>query len=230
LILAILLFGQTFVYAQDKSILKLADEYSLALAKFQRQNSKLSLENLFRKGQDVSEKWDELEDLSEADYARIEKKMKGFVINREEIIYIEPDLKFYAQLAKTRGEKSDIAFFNLMLQIKPDYVWAAYIEQQTDVTGCTRYGGGLLTRLYGKALQFKRTYPKAYKTEIDEEIDKIVSEFNDNICACGDRASVLREFRLFIKTFPRDKLTPKIKNYLKTVEAQKEFRYDCQSG
>jgi hypothetical protein len=230
IVLIIMLFGQTFVYAQNKSILKLADEYSLALAKFRTRKSKLSLANLFRKGQDVSEKWDELEDLSEADYARVEKKMKGFIINREEIIFIEPDLKFYARLAKTRGKKSDVAFFNLMRQIKPDYVWAAYIEQQTDVTGCTRYGSGLLTRLYGKALQFKRTYPKAYAKEIDEEIDEIVSSFNDNICACGDRAGVIREFRLFVKTFPRDKKTPEIKKYLRTFETQKDFRFYCSSG
>jgi hypothetical protein len=228
--LLIVFIGQTAVYSQDKSMLQLADEYSLALKKYERQKSKTSVESVLRKGEAVSAKLEVIEDLSDADYLLLEKKMKGFVVNREEILYIEPDLKFFAQLAKTRGTKSDVAFFALMRQIKPDNVWAAYIEQQTDVTGCTRFGSGLMTRLYGKALQFKRTYPKAYRAEIDEEISDLASKFNDNLCACGDRASVLREFRLFIKTFPRDKHTPEIKKYLKNVKSRKDFTYNCESG
>jgi hypothetical protein len=228
--LLIVFIGQTAAYSQDKTILQLAEEYSLALKKYERQKSRTSVESVLRKGVAVSEKIYDIEDLSDADYALLEKKMKGFVLNREEILYINPDLKFFAQLAKTRGTKSDAAYFALMRQIRPDNVWAAYIEQQTDVTGCTRFGSGLMTRLYGKAMQFKRAYPKSFRAEIDEEISKLASEFEGNICACGDRAGVLREFRLFVKTFPRDKHTPEIKKSLKSIERGQKFRYYCQSG
>lgn len=228
--LLIVFFGQSNIYSQDKSILKLADEYSIALEKYRRQKSRVSVESVLRKGQAVSEKIGVIEDLTEAEYSFLEKKMKGFVVNRREILYIEPDLKYFAELAKMRGTKSDVAFFALMRQFKPDNVWAAYIEQQTDVTGCTRFGSGLMTRLYKKALQYKRTYPKAYRVEIDEEISELVLSFNDNLCACGDRASVLREFRIFIKAFPRDKHTPQIKKYLKNIKSRKDFRYNCASG
>ena len=228
--LFIVFTGQTAVYSQDKTILQLADEYSLALEKYERQKSKTSIESLLRKGNAVSEKIWVIEDLSADEYALLEMKMKGFVLNREEILYINPDLKFFAQLAKTHGIKSDVAYFALMRQIRPDNVWAAYIEQQTDVTGCTRYGSGLMTGLYKKALRFKSNYPKAYRAEIDEEISELTSKFRDNLCACGDRESVLREFRIFIKTFPRDKQTPKIKKYLKNPKSRKDFRYNCDSG
>ena len=76
------------------------------------------------KGKAVNNKIEEIESLSDADYALLEKKMKGFVINRDEVLYIEPDLKFFGQLSKSRGTKADIAFFDLMPAIKGDSVFA----------------------------------------------------------------------------------------------------------
>ncbi|HEX9963161.1 MAG TPA: hypothetical protein VGB00_19675 [Pyrinomonadaceae bacterium] len=218
------------VYAQDKSIMSLADEYALALRKFQTQRTRASLEGVVRKGNAVGEKLSELEDLSEAEYALLEKKMKGFVVNRDETLVIEPDLKFFAQLAKTRGTTADTAFFGLMHEIKPDNVWAAYNERQTDYSGCTVYGKGVLTALYGKALRFKKAYPQAYAVDINEEINEILEEFTGGTCACGNRAGVEREFRSFIKTFPKDKNTPAIKKRLANLGNNKTFRFNCQSG
>jgi hypothetical protein len=218
------------VRSQNKSILQLADDYSLALGKYQRQKSRASVESVMRKGKAVGGKLDEIEALSDADYVLLEKKMQGFVVNRQEILFIEPDSMFFARLAKTRGTKADLAFFALMPQIRPQNVWAAYIDQQTDVTGCTLYGNGALTGLYGKALQFKRAYPKAYVVDINKEIDEILSEFTDGTCACGSRASVEKEFRAFIKTFPKDKNTPVIKKRLANLKRNKDFRFNCESG
>lgn len=220
--------GISIVHAQNKSILILANEYALALKKVQRQKSKKSIEHLIDKGSAVADQSGELESLSEADYALLEKKMKGFVINREEILFIKPTFMFFTQFSKTHGTKADIAYFALMHEIKPDDVWSAYVEQQTDVTGCTIYGKGTLTRLYGKALRFKRSYPKAYVKDVNEEIDNILEEFTRGTCACGDRNGVLKEFQLFIKTFPKDKNTPTIKRRLANIE--KNFRFNCQSG
>jgi hypothetical protein len=217
--------------AQKKSILRLAENYSSALKTFQTRKTPVSLENVLRKGLIVTEKLDELENLSESDYSLLEKKMKGFLVNRTELVFIEPDLKFFSDLAAKRGTKADAAFFGLMREFKPNSVWAAYIEQQTDVTGCTIYGNGLLTKLYGKALQFKKKYPKSYVREVDEETDNILlNAFSDNVCACGDRNSVLKEYRSFIKTFPTDKKTPAVKKNLTTLEKSKDARFNCQSG
>ncbi|MEP6923045.1 MAG: hypothetical protein ABI954_01160 [Pyrinomonadaceae bacterium] len=218
------------VYSQNQSILKLADDYSHALKKFQIQKNRRSIEGILRKGKAVAEKLDELESLNKTEYSLLERKMRGFVVNRDEILFIEPDSKFFAKLAARHGTRADIAFFYLLGELRPDGVWAAYIEQQTDVTGCTIYGQGLLTKLYGKSLQFKKNYPKSYISDIDEEINAILSGFTESLCACGERESVLKEFRLFIKTFPKDKNTPAIKKRLAEIKKSKDFRFKCQSG
>ncbi len=220
----------SFVHAQNKPILTAANQYALALKKVQTRKSKKSIEPLIGKGRAVADHFDELESLSEAEYALLGKKMQGFVINREEVLFIEPEFKFFSRFSKTHGTKTDIAYFALLHAIKPDDVWTAYFEQQTDVTGCTRYGKGILTNLYGKILQFKRAYPKAYVEDIKEEMNNILEEFTGGTCACGDRRGVLKEFRLFIKTFPNDKNTPVIKKRLAKIEKEKDFRFNCQSG
>jgi hypothetical protein len=219
------------VSAQDKIVLQLAEEYSRTLKNYQAQKSRISLESVLRKGKAVAERLDEVESLSDAEYAVLEKKMKGFVVNREEVVFVKPDLKFFAQLSQRWGTKTDAAFFVLMRVIRPDDVFPVYTERQTDVSGCTIYGIGALTVLYGQALKFKNTYPQAYTPDIDEEINEILDEFTGaDVCACGDSASVRREFRLFIKTFPKDKNTAIVRKRLANLEKNKNNRFKCQSG
>ena len=79
-------------------------------------------------------------------------------------------------------------------------------------------------------LQFKKIYSKVYVTDVTEETDKILEEFIEGTCACGSRNSVLKEFQLFVKTFPNDKNTPRIKKRLANLVKNKDFRFNCQSG
>jgi hypothetical protein len=110
-------------------------------------------------------------------------------------------------------------------------MWSAYIEQQTDYSGCTIYGKDILTRLYGKARQFRRQYPSAYNSDIKEEITDMKSEFTDGTCACGDSNGVIKEFQLFIKTFPGDEITPIAKKRLTDIQNKKTaIRFNCLSG
>jgi hypothetical protein len=217
-------------FSQNKQILNLADRYSSALRKLQKQGKRISIEGVLRKGKELSDKWEELEALDENEYLRLEKKMKGFLVNRQEVLFIEPDLKFFEKQSRKYGLSSDVAFFKLMQRIKPDSVWAAYIEQQTDVTGCTKYGSGLLTRLYGDLLRFKKAYPNKHVADINDEIGEILDEFSVSGCACGDIEEVLKEFRLFIKSYPRDTNRPKIKRNLTQIKKQGDFRPNCHSG
>lgn len=217
-------------YAQAQSIMDLAQRYNLALKAFELRKSRSSLESVLRKGTLLSDKYEELEKLSETDYLRFKKKMRGFDVNREEIIFVEPDRMFFLKLARTIGTTVDTSFFRLLVEIKPNNVWASYIEQQTDYSGCTIYGNGKLTKLYGKALRFKRIYPLAYTTYVNDEIDSILEEFGESICACGSRDLVIKEFSLFVKTFPKDKKIPAIRRILEDLKAGKKFRFDCHSG
>jgi len=225
-------FGLPFrVYAQNNSIHSLANRYSFALRKFEKQNTGGNIAAVYRKGKIVADKLDELENLSAADYASVEKKMRGFVVNRDEIIFVKPDVGFFMKLSKRRGTKADIAFFKFLGELRPESVWVAYIQQQTDYSGCTIYGKGILTRLYGKAKQFRQQYPSAYVADIKEEIENMKSELTMDTCACGDRNSVIKEFQLFIKTFPADKITPIVRKRLKEVQSRKSaFRFNCMSG
>ena len=219
------------VAAQNDSIIARADRYVAALEEYEKGTERKSVEFVFRKGQSVAKKLDELENLNEADYASVTKKMKGFIVNRDETIYIEPEVDFFKKLSKKFGTKSDAAFFTFWSALKPDSVWSAYIEQQTDYSGCALYGKGILTELHGKAEQFRRQYPRAYTTELKEEIDEMKRELTSGTCACGNRNSVTEEFRLFIKTFPADEITPTIKRRLKGVQNKKTaIRFNCISG
>ncbi len=176
------------------------------------------------------DKYDELEKLSDTDYLGFSRKMRGFDVNREEIIFVEPDGMFFLRLAKKLGTNADTDFFRLLVEIKPHNVWASYIEQQTDYSGCTIYGNGKLTKLYGKAMRFKQVYPKAYSNYLKDEIDSILEKFAGNICACGSRDQVIKEFSMFVETYPKDKNTSTIQLVLNDLRKNKEFRFNCQSG
>ncbi len=231
LVVVVFVFALQHVDAQDDSISGRADRYSIALKNFEKGKGKKSVESVYRKGQLVAEKLDELEKLNEADYASVEKKMRGFVVNRDEIIFVKPETDFFRNLSKKFGTKAGVAFFSFLGELKPDNVWSVCTEQQTDYSGCTIYGKGILTGLYGRAKQFRRQYPSAYAADIKEEIDKIKEKFTDGTCACGDVNGVVEEFRLFIKTFPADEITPAVKTRLKAVQnKQTSIRFDCQSG
>jgi hypothetical protein len=228
---AFILSNSQASYSQNKSILTLAEQYSQALIKFQKQKGRANLEGLLRKGNAVGEKLDEMESLSESNFSRLEKKMKGFVINRDETVFVKPDNVFFGKLATKRGTPADVAFFNLSRRYKPENVWSTFIEQQTDYSGCTIYGKGIFTDLYAQTKRFQRQYSFAYSGEIREMIDDLKSELTENTCVCGDRNGAAKEFRLFISTFPKDKITPLVKKRLKEIENKKtNLRFACHSG
>ncbi|MDQ3323900.1 MAG: hypothetical protein M3525_15915 [Acidobacteriota bacterium] len=210
----------------------LTNRYVQALKNLENGKSRQSIEAVYRKGAIFSDRLDELENLSEADYALFEKKMKGFIINRNATIFVKPDAKFFGSLAQRRGTKMDIAFFTFLKRLRPDGVWSAYIAQQTDYSGCTIYGTGILTEMYKRAKQFKRQYPSAYIPELNETIFDIKERFTSSTCACSSNsADVVREFRLFIKTFPKDEITPLVRKRLADVIKNKtEIRFGCLSG
>lgn len=231
LFIVVCAFISSNIYGQNKTILTLATQYSQALTKFENQKKRNNLELLYRKGQAVGEKLDDLEALSETDYASVERKMKGYVVNRNEIIFIKPDVNFYKKLSRKYGTKADVAFFNFLGELKPDSVWSAYIEQQTDYSGCTIYGSGKLTALYGKAKQFRKQFPAAYATDINEAINDIKETLTSNTCACSDSRSPIKEFQLFINAFPKDTITPAVKKRLDEVKAKRTaIRFQCHSG
>ncbi|HEY6873171.1 MAG TPA: hypothetical protein VI298_10645 [Geobacteraceae bacterium] len=222
-----------FARAEDAAVFAAVDQYSEAIGKFQADTAmRGSLENVYHKGQAAASGLvSVLESLSPEGYDSIVKKMRGYVLNRDEGIFVLPDFKFYYGLAKKQGTDADIAFFSFMSDFRPDNVWPAFIEQQTDYGGCTNFGAGVLTDLYGKGINRSKKYPSVYKRDIDEAIEQIRDELTVSNCACGDMDSVIKELELFIATFPADGLTPVVRQRLSDVKSRKStMRFNCISG
>ena len=72
-----------------------------------------------------------LEDLPADDFKRLERQLRGVIINREQVVFIKPNIEYFAGLAAQYGDEADRMFFAAMKATYPDSVWPVYIEQQT---------------------------------------------------------------------------------------------------
>lgn len=199
------------------------------MKKIEAETGRTSLEPLVDFQNQFSLRLREVGELSEKDFKSFEKHMRGFLVNRDEIIFVKPDNKFFMNLSKKRGLPADVAFFELRNQLRPGGVWSAYTLPQTDYSGCTRFGTGKLTEFYGRLNSFKEKFQSAYVQIIDEELGYVVEALTVGTCACEDSLSATKEFELFMKTYPGAPITPKIQDRLSGTETSK-IRPNCISG
>lgn len=174
-----------------------------------------------------------LPSLSGSDYAALKKRLQGFLLNRDEVAYARPSADFFKALAKRKGTKADIAFFDVYAATEPDQntIFPAYIRQQTDDTGCTVFSGSLLTGLYRRWLDFRTTYPDAYTTEAQGELDSMEVELRGGTCACEDQKAVSAGLEAFTRAFPDLPITPKIRERIEGIKNGKShIRFNCHSG
>lgn len=172
-----------------------------------------------------------LESLPDADYQRLEKELKGVLINREEIILVRPDNDFWIKLAATKGYDADKAFFAAFYKTYPDDVWPVYNEQQTDVTGCTRFGSLSLVSTYRLWTKFKVKFGSRYGSAVKVEVDAVLEELTQSTCACGTKAQFKRELEEFNRAFPKSPVRSKIDKRLRDLRlGRSEVRASCQSG
>jgi len=168
-----------------------------------------------------------LSSLSDVEFERTVNQLRGAIVNRDEIIVIAPDPKFFASLADSHGDAGDRAYFKALRQTYPVSIWPAYVEDQTDVTGCTVFGEGKLIVAYRTWSEFRRLYPKRYVAAAGKEVQNVVWRFTEENCACADAASMQREFEQFLSSFPNSPIHAKVKNRQATVSGK---RYDAQRG
>jgi hypothetical protein len=112
ILIAMTYFGNAAIYAQNPSVLTLAERYSEALQQADRHKGRQSLQELLRKGTLLADRLNDMENLNSANYTLFEKRMKGFVVNREEIVFVKPDVDFFSRLAKQRGLRPILPFSN----------------------------------------------------------------------------------------------------------------------
>jgi hypothetical protein len=172
-----------------------------------------------------------IEDLSERDYAKITHDLVGMVVSREEVLLAEPDAKIFLSLARQYGGAADVAFFKEYLATFPDSVWPVYVEQQTDVTACTRFGAGALVRRYEGWGAFRLKYPTSYVTAAAERLSHIETAIAESTCACGSKKEVLRELQEFVVKFPSAPVAAKVRSRVRELKTSSStMRFNCSSG
>jgi hypothetical protein len=219
--------------ANNVPVLSQTKEYSVLLSRLEKGDKDVSFKQVYTKGKAVAASLlGTMQSMKENEYKKAESQMQGFHISREEALFVEPDMKFFGKLAKKYGNKTDSAYFTLAEKIKPDGAFSSYIQQQTDVSGCTAYGNGLMIHLYKDIADFRSKFPTAYKEEIQAFSDDLEQQFtSESVCACGDAQSVITDLNGFLQTFPKAPIVPQVQRTLNDVKARKaSVRFNCQSG
>jgi hypothetical protein len=210
------------------------DEYATALKRLLRSRGQAPghapVESLYASGMRAADVLlDVLVGLDEATYAKVEQKMRGFLVGREEMVGARPDVDFFASLARSRGDDVDTAFFHaLRLTYETAGPFPVYVEQQTDYSSCTDFGSGRLAEAFAVWQAFITRHPHRYALWADEELRGIEDELTSGTCACGDRESVLKELREFVERFPLAPVTPRVRERLGTIRSGTDgIRYHC---
>jgi hypothetical protein len=231
--------GTVAARAQQKTTDQVAVEtYQSAIRSAASQRSSGGIESAFsalasvreallemRNGQTV------LESLPDEDVRRLGRDLPGVVINRDEAVYVTPDVDYFMALATAWGDGADRVFCAALKATYPKSVWPVYARQQTDFSGCTRFGSLSLVDTYRIWSDFQRKFPRRYVTGAKKEIDAAMEALTESTCACGGRAAVEMELRQFLHDFPTSSIRVKIDQRLEALRAgRSDIRLNCISG
>ena len=211
------------------------EAYTTAMNDLLESNGKQPIEPVFEQGMKAAPQVQAiLPDLSEAQYQQVQHQMKGFIVARGEhqTTVVRPSVDYFRSLARKQGTKADRDFFAIYQRTEPDGngPFPAYIQQQSDGVGCTRFDGKQLVDLYRGWLTFRTTYPDAYATEAQGETDSLEAELLSGICACEDSDKTAAGLQAFVDTFPDLPITPKIKGRIAQIRSGKSsFRFKCHA-
>ena len=157
-----------------------------------------------------------LESLSGDEFKRLEQELPGLLVNREEIVFIKPDVEY---------------FFAALKATYPESVWPAYVEQQTDYAGCTRFGSMSLVETYRVWSEFQRKYPDRYRAAANDEASAVLRELTVSTCACGDAGAIERELDQFLRAFPASAARARVEERLQALRGRRsDIRTSCIAG
>lgn len=173
---------------------------------------------------------DGLEALTEPQFAEV-RALKGVIVSRDEAIYVQPDVAFFSTLARSHGDAADRAFFAALQATYPDSVWATYIEQQTDVGGCTRFGSLEVAAAYIRWADFRRQFPTRYREEARKEADAALQALTASTCACGEAVTVERELEQALRGIRGPTARARVQARLQAVRAGRvDIEPHCTGG
>lgn len=212
-----------------------AQTYRAALAGLSSGPPRRSLEDLYVLAVRVEKAWRasrvSLESMPEEEFKVLGEQLPGFVLNREEVIVVHPKPSYFLDLAEGHGTPADRSFFTALGETYPENLWPLYIAQQTDYSGCTLFGQGLLVHTYRKWSRFRKDYPRDYVTFATGVLTDIEERVTHNDCPCGDAGSVSRELDEFARAFPKSSAAALAADRAKAVrERRSTIRFNCTSG
>jgi hypothetical protein len=214
------------------SLVRRAGEYGRELSRIEASGKTVSLEEMLQQGNEIAaELKPVIERFSPEDYASVEKNMKGYVVNREEVILVEPDTRFFSKLAGKIGTAHDQLYFNYLLKVMPDGFWPVYITRQTDVGGCIDYGNGSLSTLYKEGTGIAPKLAGYYREQIDRTLEDIAEQLTAGACACGTIASVKIELQAFLDMNPKASIVEKVRARMDSLQRKSHrVRENCIGG
>jgi len=204
-----------------------------------QQHSKITVEQLLALGRKAGEALlkpmdargrNALEELSEESFQVVAHQMEGFWVNRQEVLYVEPDPSFFLTFARSSGDPASIEFFNAFAKTF-HHGWKIYHEQQTDYSGCIRFGSMSLVSSYAMWNAYRLRHPKRYSSEVQTILKDLEEDLTTGTCACGEKNEVIKEFQEFIRLFPRSILAKRLQERLDQIRSGKShMRWRCISG
>jgi hypothetical protein len=210
--------------------------YSRELSTFSNSTAAgLGVERLLKLGRDAAHVLivppnagdaDVLERLSEDDFHAVILKMKGFSINRQETVFVDPIPSFFIALSKRAGDQASAEFFEILGKTEH-----SYIRLQTDYSGCYLFGSLGLVHSYQLWDGYSKKYPTRYPNEVMNLKRDVEEDLTEGTCACEGKETALREFNAFIQTFPNAKISARIRERINQIEQGKAgIREYCISG
>lgn len=172
-----------------------------------------------------------LEAMPEVELEALRRQLPGVNLNREEVLIAGPEPSYFSDLAKRYGQPVDRGFFVLHSRTRPDGVWPVYMQQQTDHSGCTRFGQGKLIDSYRSWRHFRSEFPRAYGRFVTQALADIEEQVARSTCACGDADSVSRELAEFAAAFPESAVAAAAASRARAArESRSTIRFNCRSG
>ncbi|HYJ32291.1 MAG TPA: hypothetical protein VE326_03660 [Candidatus Binatia bacterium] len=214
--------------------------YAEELARVENAKGRVSLEPLFLKAYALrhdlvdpasSGAPSPVEALSDAEFVTTQGHLRGVLVNREEAVFAVPDAAFFEKLGERKGRTEDRLLLRLYHRTYENGAWPVYVRQQTDATGCTDFGPGNLTKLYGEWTHYQTLHPDRYRAVVDAEIERIADELTHAECACGPSGSVQSELRYFVHRHPGSPIAPAVRERLnELLHGKSRIRFNCVSG
>ena len=207
-------------------------DYLAELARIETATTPQSLEPLLEKAEAVqgalmdipSSTGNEavIERYSEAEFSALQQRLRGIHLQRGMEIFVQPLPAFFSALAAAHGRPADQAYFALYQAYWCEQLFPVYMQPRALVVGCVKYGDGLLNRLYSDWQRYAKNYPEAYRASVQQMLKDFEEVFALGTCACGDRASVVRELRQFSREHPQSPAAPAATQRWSELKAHEE--------